>query len=128
MTDIEKKALALVNEIEHESGEDELTPRIMRGLIMDEALCRAIEQHEAFRQEVSDVVYRSLMSIAKGCAADAVGDLSRFVIPAPKRDPLVDVLLELELSSDLQESQHDAIEIRKALDELGFEIREKNDD
>jgi hypothetical protein len=50
MTDIEQKALALVNEIEHERGEDELTPRIMRGLIMDEALCRAIDQIEDLRQ------------------------------------------------------------------------------
>jgi hypothetical protein len=50
MTDIEQKALALVNEIEHERGEDELTPRIMRGLIIDEALCRAIKQLEDLRQ------------------------------------------------------------------------------
>lgn len=50
MTDIEQKALALVNEIERERGEDELTPRIMRDLIIDEALCRAIEQIEDLRQ------------------------------------------------------------------------------
>ena len=55
MTDIEQKALALVNEIEHERGEDELTPRIMRDLIIDEALCRAIEQHEAQAAEIEDL-------------------------------------------------------------------------
>ena len=54
MTNIEQKALALVNEIERERGEDELTPRIMRDLIIDEALCRAIEQHEATKQELAD--------------------------------------------------------------------------
>jgi hypothetical protein len=52
MTDIEQKALALVNEIERERGETELIPRIMRGLVIDEALCRAIEQHEAQAAEI----------------------------------------------------------------------------
>jgi hypothetical protein len=70
MTDIEAKALALVNEIEREEGEKELTRRIMRGLIMDEALCRAIEQHEAYKQKVSDALkiaryaIRGLLDIA----------------------------------------------------------------
>ena len=118
MNDIEQKALALVNEIEREEGENELTRRIMRGLIMDEALCRAIERHEAFRQEVSDIVYRALTSIAKGCAADAAGDLSRFVIPKPKPDPLVEAMKEIGVIPL-------ADNLRAALDALGFEIREK---
>ncbi len=45
-----------------------------------------------------------------------------------KPDPLVDVLLDMELSSDLEEGQHDAKYLRAKLDALGFEIREKNDD
>jgi hypothetical protein len=120
MTDIEAKALALVNEIEREEGEKELTRRIMRGLIMDEALCRAIEQHEAFKQEVSDVVYRSLMSIAKNCVADAAGDLSSFIIPKPKPDPLVEVMKELVLTARMTSS-----DLRAALEVRGLEIREK---
>jgi hypothetical protein len=121
MTDIEAKALALVNEVEREEGEKELTRRIMRGLIMDEALCRAIEQHEAFKQKVSDVVYRSLMSIAKNCVADAAGDLSRFIIPKPKPDPLVEVLDYVEWPDKYALGK----DISDALDALGFEIREK---
>lgn len=54
--------------------------------------------------------------------------LPEMIIPKPKPDPLLAALLELELSSDLQEGQHDAKWIRNKLDELGFEIREKNDD
>lgn len=118
MTDIEKKALALVNEIERERGEDELTPRIMRGLIMDEALCRAIEQHEAFRQEVSDVAEEVVQRQGKLQA------LLPFIIPAPKSDPLVFAMDELKWCNT------DALakDLRDTLDALGFEIREKNDD
>lgn len=83
-----------------------------------------------FRQEVSDAVELSIdRSGHDGLRAGHINEyLGRFIIPAPKPDPLVDVLLEIQISSDVQESQHDAIEIRKALDALGFEIREKNDD
>ena len=53
--------------------------------------------------------------------------LPEFIIPAVETDPLVDVLLEMELSSDLEEGQHDAKWMRSKLDALGFEIREKSD-
>jgi hypothetical protein len=54
MNDIEQKALAMVNEV--------LTlpfsvACIDRDIYSHEALCRAIEHHEAFKQEVSDIVY-----------------------------------------------------------------------
>lgn len=131
MTDIEQKALALLNEVRKEQG---YPPAKWDSLDVEwltiETIGRAIEQHEAFRQEVSDAVELAndrVKSLA-GNTAFIVNHMQCFIIPAPKPDPLVDVLLEMELSSDLQESQHDAIEIRKALDKLGFEIREKNDD
>ena len=124
MTDIEQKALALVNEIEREEGENELTRRIMRGLIMDEALCRAIEQHEAFRQEVSDVVEQAL-SFGDVESLRRKGVLSRFIIPKPKPDPLVKIMEVLDGEWTPDEY---AKEIRAALDAAGFEIREKNDD
>ncbi len=135
MTEIEQKALVLLNKVQDEQGYVQGSRLYRRDRnVFSEALCRAIEQREAikqelsdFRQEVSDVVYRALTSIAKGCAADAAGDLSRFVIPKPKPDPLVDVLLDMDLSSDLEEGQHDAKWLRIKLDALGFEIREKND-
>ena len=127
---IEEKALALVNEIERERGDGELTPRIMRGLIIDEALCRAIEQHEAFRQEVSDVASVCAQHFCEnswtvGDRQDHIDMLTQFIIPKPNPDPLVDVLLEMDLSSDLEEGQHDAKWLRIKLDALGFEIREK---
>ena len=48
MTEIEKKARALLNEVRVEY------PLISSEVASNLALCRAIEQHEAFRQEVSD--------------------------------------------------------------------------
>jgi hypothetical protein len=110
MTDIEAKALALVNEIEREEAESELTPHIMRALIMDEALCRAIERHEAFRQEVSD----ALEIYSPESRNPALG---RFIIP--KSDPLVDVL------KDFGGYMPDAEDFRAALEARGLEIREK---
>jgi hypothetical protein len=118
MTDIEQKALALVNEVEREEGEKELTRRIMRGLIMDEALCRAIEQHEAYKQEVSDV-----MTYIKALYPTLPRNFDRFIIPAPKPDPLVEALKETYGASLV-----DADELRAALEARGLEIRSKNDD
>jgi hypothetical protein len=114
---IEAKALALVNEICLEKG---VIPYAkLPNIEASEALCRAIERHEAFKQEVRDVVYRSLMSIAKNCVADAAGDLSRFIIPKPKPDPLVDVVLRLGWDSDYVPV------VRATLDFFDLEIREK---
>jgi hypothetical protein len=139
MTDIEAKALALVNEIEREEGENELTTRIMRGLIMDEALCRAIEQHEADKVAHSSQIYAMHSRIAqaeeqheafKQKVSDAakvyneVGapmgweGFDRFIIPKP--DPLADVLADTFGASLI-----DADELRAALEARGLEIREK---
>ena len=69
MTETEKKALALVRECESDY----------------EALCRAIEQHEAFKREVSDAVegYTSMVGL------DPKRYFARFIIAKP--DPLVEV-------------------------------------
>lgn len=57
MTNIEKKALALLNEVWAERGVNVTLDLFSRdSFVISEALCRAIEQHEAFRQEVSDAV------------------------------------------------------------------------
>jgi hypothetical protein len=115
MTDIEAKALALVNEVEREEGEKELTRRIMRGLIMDEALCRAIEQHEAFRQAVSDALLRYL------APSHVPHGLKGFIIPKPKPDPLAQVLEDIGWGSDEEEVNN----LRAGLEARGLEIREK---
>ena len=121
MTDdnIEQKALAIVNEIEREEGTTELTPHIMRAdLTMDEALCRAIEQREAFKQEVSDEVH----DYHQAGRPEIYFGFDRFIIPKPKPDPLAEVMEELNWAEGF------AVPFRKAMEALGLEITEKNDD
>jgi hypothetical protein len=149
MTDIEAKALALVNEVEREEGEKELTRRIMRGLIMDEALCRAIEQHEAYKRELGAALratsaacadhvktiiqlkqeladFKEEVSNAVVCYFSGVEldtRLHRFIIPKPKPDPLVEVCKGIGFGhTDIGDM---AENLSIALDALGFEIREK---
>lgn len=120
MTDIEQKALALVKAVGAERQRSFYTRTINRRVDTDEALCRAIEQHEAFRQEVSDVVW----DYYGGKHIPRTSMFAKFAIPKP--DPLLAALLELELSSDPEEGQHDAKWLRIKLDKLGFEIKEKS--
>jgi len=119
MTDdsIEAKALALVNEVGSERTGIQAS-NIDRNHIFQEALCRAIEQHEAFRQEVSDAV-EAYLKWSDECLLARWDGFDRFIIPKPKPDPLEDVL------EDICIAPHHAKIIRAALDALGFEIREK---
>lgn len=75
-----------------------------------------IEQHEAFKQEVSDALWDYFRPY------DSPLVFQRFIIPQPKPDPLVGVMKYLDWSDKYADP------IRAALDALGFEIREKNDD
>jgi hypothetical protein len=118
MTDIEAKALALMNEVEREEGEKELTRRIMRGLIMDEALCRAIEQHEAYKQEVSDV-----MTYIKALYPTLPRNFYRFIIPKPNPDPLYKCLEEALARNGDDLTEH-TDRLRAALEARGLEIKE----
>ena len=79
----------------------------------------AIEQHEAFRQEVSDAVEAVL---DRYYVLNIEDMLSHLIIPAPKYDPLVDVL------KDFGGFMPDADDFRAALEARGLEIRSKNDD
>jgi hypothetical protein len=57
MTDIEVKALALVRDcVGNEKWYNPITKISRETNLLHEALCRAIERHEAFKQEVSDEV------------------------------------------------------------------------
>ena len=80
------------------------------------AHARAIEQHEAFKREVSDAVEE----IAKvwGTADPAWGYLRRFIIAKP--DPLVDAIREMALTDATPE---DADRLRAALAARGLEVR-----
>lgn len=125
MTDIERKALALLNEVADERGNLAYF-ELYRSEPETEALCRAIERHEAFKQEVSDALeayqnkhFTSFLWVDK---------LQRFIIPKPKPDPLVDAI-ESVLSGfeSRKHAESYAHHIRAKLENSGFEIeiREK---
>jgi hypothetical protein len=116
MTDIEKKALALLNECggAHTYIKRDWNPRY-------EALCRAIEQHEAFRQEVSDAlsVYQKAASTQqRSLIWDA---LTRFIIAKPV-DPLVDVWLEAFPGNHVDDARDECAKISEALAKRGGKI------
>ena len=121
MTDIEQKALALVREVLNERNLSD--KRAVRREVSPytEALCRAIEQHEAFKQDVSRV-----MAYFKALYPTLPTDYDRFIIPAPKPDSLVEIAEAWGLHNTVAKSWVE--DLRAALDALGFEIREKNYD
>jgi hypothetical protein len=135
MTDIEpkevfrQKAIDLINEYRQQRGNSPIdflpinTPEIS-------AFIRSIQLHEKTKQELADFKQEVSDAVEEYYSKpyDFPAIFQSFIIPKPKPDPLLAALLELELSSDLQEGQHDAKWIRNKLDALGFEIREKNDD
>ena len=117
MTEIERKALELVNEIEREEIYKDFTSIHKKDIILNAALHRAIEQHEAFRQEVSDAVTYHWPT------DKAPPYLSRFIIAKP--DPLVEVLADMGLKP---KGGYDwASEFRATLSARGLEIREKGE-
>jgi hypothetical protein len=128
MNEIEQKVLLMLNGIQDERGLVHIT-EVNRKYLLEEALCRAIEQHEAYKQKVSDAVahwkdtseYSSFEMMLKIAEQDLFG----FIIPTPKPDPLVAVLGDLEWYNN---SPQCAAELRAALDARGLEIRSKNDD
>ena len=122
MNNIEQKALALLNEVRKERDYVPV-PCLNRDLSdPQEALCRAIEQHEAFRYEVSDKVYAFLNAGFRSPTYNATKhELKNFIIPAPKPDPRVEAMTELGLVPC-------ADNLRAALDARGLEIGEKNDE
>jgi hypothetical protein len=119
MTDIEAKALALAIEV-REDDKMRLCPDPTLLFGNWEALCRAIEQHEAFKQEVSDAVEAYLNPNNRIYSHS----LNRFIIPKsdPKPDPLVEVCKEWW---DMDIREDDAETLRALLEAHGLEIREK---
>ena len=112
VTDIEAKALALVREVLTERDLIVRKRAVRREVSpYTEALCRAIEQHEAFKQEVSD----ALEMYSPESRNPALG---RFIIP--KSDPLVEVIAGWTGGTVLLAS-----DLRAALEARGLEIREK---
>ena len=117
MTNIEQKALELVNEVLRENNPDLLfhTGYSRSEHCYTEALCRAIERHEAFRQEVSDAVVDYVGYVPLDSPAHPI---TRFIITKP--DPLVEAIRECWHSDKILEDR-----FRAALAKRGLEIREK---
>ena len=88
------------------------------------AHARAIEQHEAFRQEVSDAVKE--WHSGHGDDERVYANLTRFIIAKP--DPLVEVIADYKRTKGTGEyatNKDMANAIRAALAARGLEIREK---
>ena len=125
MTDaIEQKALALVNEVRAERRLTLYEAPNTRHTSFFKALCRAIEQHEAFRQEVSDAVVEHIRMTDEDCSAIWCNvtreNLDRFIIAKP--DPLVEAVKGMGLKP---KGGYDwAYEFRTALAARGLKIVE----
>lgn len=118
MTPIEQQALALVNEIYREKV-DVAQGWFQRTLEnkYGEALCRAIERHEAFKREVSDAVFNYFQTETE----EAHHHLCSFIVPKPV-DPvreIMDMIRNMADDSDIEDR------IRKALAARNLEITEK---
>ncbi|CAB4138782.1 hypothetical protein UFOVP344_54, partial [uncultured Caudovirales phage] len=82
-------------------------------------LCRAIEQHEAYKQEVSDAVESYFCGV---CPPHYI--LARFIIPKPTVDPLVEVIGECDDGTYGETKAEYAAKLREALAKRGLKIVE----
>ena len=123
MTDIEAKAQALLMEVRKDRGAHPMPDEpLNRAYIADEAIYRAIEQHEAFKQEVSDAVQSWVDGgIDRSAYLWFRKKLEQFIIPKPKPKP--DELVEVW--GDLFEKSYNLDQFCAALEARGLEIREK---
>lgn len=113
MTETKKKALALVNEVaKHyranigEADFDEV----------ERAFYRAIEQHEAYKREVSDAVEELAVCVYDDSSSIVRRYMGRFIIAKP--DPLVEALESL----GLEKADEWVPDIRAAIEARGGRI------
>lgn len=117
MTDIEQKALALVQEVQgFDCGVS--IYHVHNAKLLRQALCRAIEQHEAFRQEVSDAAERLLeiVTLKRPWLQSDADQFKRFIITKP--DPLVEALWE----AGFAHNKDTANQLRAAIEKRGGKI------
>jgi hypothetical protein len=79
---------------------------------------------EAFKQEVSD----AMEEYCQLWAPHFPPILNQFIIPAPKPDPLVEIIGEINDGPYVETKAEYADRIRAALEARGLEIRSKNDE
>lgn len=121
MTPTEQQALALINEVREERNCIARESIAQEVYAEDEALCRLIERHEAFKQEVSDFAsgVRAYMQCVKALAWDQ--ECARFIIPAPV-DPLVEVYIEAFPGTPLENAREECAAISAILAARGLKI------
>ena len=112
MTDIKRKALELVNAVRKEK------PLATALAVQNKALCRAVERHEAFRQEVSDAVEKLLAWPSIRSQAVIASSLARFIIAKP--DPLVEAWKAQYPDDPLPEAS--CADFRAAIEKRGGKI------
>lgn len=129
MTEIEKQALALVNEARAEAGRWSVEVSAVRGHSIFKALCRALEQKAAIQAEfdqhkrdVSDAVEAILNCTNINKRYGACLALNRFIMPKPRPDPLVEALREVV--GDGYTLTEEAKALRAALASRGLKIAE----
>ena len=136
MTEIEKKALALVNEVQEFDCCVSTIYHVHNGKLLRQALCRAIEKHEAdkaahaatiegilnsheaYRQKVSDAVEHCRACSDPEAWTRIKFELERFIIAKP--DPLVEALWE----AGFAHNKDTAANLREALAKRGLKIVE----
>ena len=120
---IEAKALALINEERAKTNNIPLSWVQVHYGATAKALCRAIEQHEAFKQEVSNAV-KDACKFAKDnpdrWAEYLAIRFSFIIIPKLNADPMAEALKSLAWDAEASANR-----LRAQLDAFGFEIREK---
>ena len=124
MTETERKALALVNEMEDAWGHARRVVLLDDDGFTTRALCRAIEQHEKFKWEVSYAVLCAMKVVAEmaeyDCEVMVRPILDRFIIAKP--DPLVEVL-RTEWPITFEDGAEDhAAALRAAIEKRGGKI------
>lgn len=122
----QQRALAIANTL---LGIDRATLGELSHHELMMALVRIVPQHDAARQELSDFkqeVSDAVWDYYGGKHIPRTSMFAKFSIPKP--DPLVEALHEVDTGPEWDSAEDYCNKVRAALDKLGFEIREKNDD
>lgn len=125
MTDIERKALALLNKVNTERNKKGATFVYVdrSSCVLTEALCRAIEHHEQFKRDVSDKVEAVLNCKSRHDELICIRELASLIPPKPV-DPLVEALNAVRDNPCIRDTAEIANDLRAALAKLGHEVRE----
>ena len=130
MPTLEERALALVNEVMDQAKRGSFPCRLLPdadAIVLAEALCRALEAHdatlaefEAFKREVSDSVEHYLDQWRNSIPSREVFacQFGSFILPKPV-DPLVEAIREASVSDA---DSGDAERLRAALAKRGGRI------